>query len=605
MANFNIFTAFRAKDKVTPAFNKMGKGAAKFGNKSSKAFQRASRSGGKFNKVLKGFLVGGLLVSTFLLLKRGIREVSTEFISFDQAITSSSAKFKDLNLQTEAGQKTLASLKKTARDVGAVTQFTAGQAAQGLDFLAMAGFSAQQSMSLLPSVVDLATVADTDLARATDIASDSLGAFGLMTKDSAQLTKNFTRVNDVMALTMARTNTGIEDMFEAIKTGAPAFTAAGQSLESFNALAGIMANSGVKGSIAGVQLRNIMLSLAKPTGEAADLLGKLGIKTQDARGDFRDVIDILEDFEKATKGMGTAQKSAALKTIFGKRTVTGFNVLLKAGTKEIRSFRGELENAGGKSKEMADIMRQSIGNQLKAMSSAAIEVGFKFFTAFEKQGAGAIKIATDAIRNFDIQPVIDGVSFAFQAFKSLVSAIKPLVPILPIIVAGFLAYNAALKIQLMLQAVQGFLQVAAAIKTTGGAMAVLNAIMAANPIGIVVTAVTALIAGLVLLQRKFKIFDKLAEMSGFKFLKSVGGFFSDPLGSVFGTAAAPKIPPKTAITPTPPNQVTAPNKAEVAARQKIDFQGKLQIAGAPQGSIVESKTTGAPPIGLELLGVNP
>ncbi len=664
MADFNIFTAFKARDKVTPAFKKMGAGATNFGAKSNKAFKnasgagrrfvsfakaklhkvlfgtgkkfdklgkkstkfgdnasfafmKASRSGGKFGKVLKRILVGGFLVSGFLLLKQGIGEVTTEFISFDQAITSASAKFKDLNLQTEAGQKTLASLKKTARDVGAVTQFTAGQAAQGLDFLALAGFSAQQSMALLPGVVDLATVANIELGRATDIASDALGAFGLMTKDSAQLTENFTRVNDVMALTMSRTNTGIEDMFEAIKNGAPAFTAAGQSVESFNALIGVLAASGTKGSKAGVDLRNIMLSLAKPTGEAADLLGSLGIKTADASGNFRDVIDILADFEKGLKGMGAVQKAAAIKTIFGKRTITSFGILLKAGTKEIRSFRGELEAAGGKSKEMADIMRQSIGNQLAAMKSSLIEVGFKFFTAFEQQGAGAIKFATEAIRNFDVQPVIDGVKFAFNAFKSLFDAIKPHIPLIKELVVAFLAYNIAMKIFMGLQAASAFFTLAKGIAMTSGAFGLLKAALLANPVMLIVGAVFLLIKGLGILQKKFKIFDKVAEMSGFKFLKSIGGFVADPLGSIFGTEAVPKVPKKVGVAPTQPQaiapkktevapqEVTAPNKAEVAARQKIDFQGLLRIAGAPPGSTAESKTTGAPQIALELLGVNP
>lgn len=650
MADFSIFTAFKAKDKVTPAFKKMGAGttnfgvksdkafksasgsgrrfvnfakaklhtvlfgtgkkfdklgkkATKFGDNASSAFMKASRSGGKFGKVLKRILVGGLFLSGFLLLKNGIREATTEFISFDQAITSASAKFKDLNLQTEAGQKTLASLKKTARDVGAVTQFTAGQAAQGLDFLALAGFSAQQSMSLLPGVVDLATVANIALDRATDIASDALGAFGLMTKDSAKLTENFTRVNDVMALTMSRTNTGIEDMFEAIKNGAPAFTAAGQSVESFNALIGVLAASGTKGSKAGVDLRNIMLSLAKPTGEAADLLDSLGIKTADASGNFRDVIDILADFEKGLKGMGAVQKAAAIKTIFGKRTITSFGILLKAGTKEIRSFRGELEAAGGKSKEMADIMRQSIGNQLAAMKSSLIEVGFKFFTAFEKQGAGAIKFATEAIRNFDVQPIIDGVKFAVNGFKELVGIIKPFLPVIKEMVIAFVAYHIITSAFLKLQAAMAFFKLAKGIAATQGAFGLLKGIFLANPIGIVVAAVFLLIKGLGFLQKKFKIFDKLAEMSGFKFLKSIGGFVTDPLGSIFGTKPTPGAAPKKAEAA--PQEVTAPNRAEVAARQKIDFQGLLQIAGAPPGSTVESKTRGAPEIALELLGVNP
>lgn len=682
--SYNIFTAFRAKDKVTPAFKKMGKGATAFGDKSSKAFRgasrsgkgfvgfakaklhtvlssigrrfvkmgkkainfgdktswafkKAARSGNKFNKVLKGILVGGLFVSTFLLLKRGLGAVSTEFISFDQAITSASAKFKDLNLSTEAGQKTLASLKKTARDVGAVTQFTAGQAAQGLDFLAMAGFSAQQSMSLLPGVVDLATVANVDLGRATDIASDALGAFGLMTEDSAQLTKNFNRVNDAMAFTMARTNTGIEDMFEAIRNGAPAFIASGQSVESFTALLGVLANAGIKGSKSGTDLTRMMLSLAKPTGEAADLISSLGVKIRKSGGGFRDIMDILGDFEKGLKGMGDAQKMAALKTIFGQRTVTSFSVLMKEGTKAVRGFRKETIAAGGKSKEMADIMRKSIGNQLKAMGSAAIEVGFKFFTAFEKQGAGAIKTATDAIRNFDVQPIINGINFTINVFKKLFDFIKPAFPFIKEQINSAIDAIGNFDIQPI---INGFGEIFETIRPLfpliiDGMEFAFQVFKTIIPIVFetIKTVFPFIIKGMKLVVGAIKglfgfidkLFDKFEILKSFKkgfknffgigdVTKTVGNIKlkapdAFPLRDIFSRMDAPApqvtLSKKAEAPEAPQAQVIAPNKAEVAARQKIDFQGLLKIAGAPSGSTVEGKTIGAPPIGLELLGVNP
>lgn len=607
MANFIVKTAFTAKDQITKAFKAMGKGVEKFGNKSSTAFSKANRKASTFGKTMKKILTAGVLISAFVLLKRGISDVTREFVTFDQAITASSAKFKDLKLSTEAGQKTLLELKKTARDVGAATQFTATEAAQGLDFLAMAGFRTGQAIKLLPGVVDLATVAGVDLARSTDIASDALGAFGLMTQDTAQLSKNFTRLNDVMAKTMTSTNTDIENMFEAMKKGAPTFTAAGQTLESFNALLGVMANSGVKGSEAGTNLRNVMLRLAKPTKESQEILDQLGITTKDTGGNFRDIVDIIGDFEKSLKGMGTQEKTAALATVFGARAVTGFNIILKEGTESIRGFRKELIGAGGASKQMADTMRQSLENRLASLKSAAIEVGFKLVDAFAKDGAGAIDTLIKAVRNFDVQPIIDGVKFTVTAFTELVNMVRPFVPLLKEMVVAFVAYTIITSAFLKLQAAAAFFSLAKGIVATKGAFGLLKAVFATNPIGIIVTAVFLLIKGLGILQEKFKIFDELAEMTGFKFLKSVGGFFSDPLGSVFGSGKRPAgASGSFASDVTPPKQqVTAPNRAEVEARQQIGFQGLLKIAGAPEGSTVESKTTGAPKIALELLGANP
>jgi len=580
MPDFAVNTAFTAQDRVTKAFGSMGRGADKFGNKSTKAFRQASKGASQFQSITKGILTAGAVSRVTGGLARGLGSVAREFVSFDQAITASSAKFKGLDITTQAGQKTLQNLKKTARDVGAATQFSAGQAAEGLDFLAMAGFNAEQSMITLPGVVDLATVANVDLARATDIASDSLGAFGLMTEDTTQLQKNFTRVNDVMALTMARTNTNMEDMFEAVKKGAPAFTAAGQRMESFNALVGIMANSGVKGSEAGTSLRNVMLRLAKATPEAQRVLKKLGVEVQDADGNFRDVVDIITDVEKGLKGMGTAQKTAALTTIFGNRAVTGFNILLKAGTDKIRAFRDELDNSAGSSKKMADIMRQSLGNRLKALQSAAIETGFKFFTAFEKRGGNAINKLTEIVRNFDIQPIINAVQTTINVMTTMFNIMKPFVPLLQGIVAGFLAYSVMLKGLAIVQAVIGFIRFLLVLKSMVGTMGILNVVMAANPVGIIIIAIASLIGLMVVLEKKFKIFSRS--------FKAVKGF----LGFGDGESAAAE------------ENRQAPNTAEVEARQKINFNGQLNIAGAPPGSTVESETTGAPPIKVELLGAN-
>jgi len=389
--SFSVSTTFKSKDRMSKTFDKMSGRAKAFGG------------------VLKGVLGANVIMKGVQLLSRGLRAVGSEFVAFDQAIISASAKFKGLDMTTEAGIKTFELLGETARDIASKTQFSAGQMAEGLDFLAMAGFTAEQAMASLDGVVNLATVANIDLARATDIASDSLGAFGLMTEDAEQLQINFTRQNDVMAATMTSTNTSMEDLFESIKKGAPAFTAAGQSMETFNALTGAMANSGIKGSEAGTSLRNVMLRLANPAAEAAELMDQLGIVTQDSQGNFLDVIDIIGQFETATASMGTAQKTAALSTVFGARSVTGINILLQEGTENLRSFRTELENSTGASLEMANVMRGSLQNRLASLKSAAIEVGFQFFDAFKGDIGNAIEFITDKVRNIDLKPVTDAI----------------------------------------------------------------------------------------------------------------------------------------------------------------------------------------------------
>jgi len=601
---FAVKTIFQGIDKITGTFARMERAATKFGRKSGKAFKEASVGARAFRSVTKSILASAALIVSLSTLTAGLGTVTREFISFDQAVTAASAKFKGLDLATQAGQKTLLRLKRTARDVGAATQFSAGEAAQGLDFLALAGKNAEQAMLLLPGVVDLATVANIDLGRATDIATDSLGAFGLETENTIQLQKNFSRINDVMALTMSRTNTSIEDMFEAVKKGAPTFTAADQSIETFNALLGVMANASLKGSEAGVSLKNVMLKLANAAPIAQKTLDKLGVVTADSQGNFRDVVDILADMEKGLAGMGSAQRTAAIATIFGARTVTGINILLKEGTESIRGFRKELLGAAGASQRMADIMRKSLGNRLKALRSAAIELGFKLFEAFEKRGGNAIDKLTEAIRNFDPQPIINGINIAVKVLSALFAIIQPFIPIMPILIKGWLLYAGALKAIQIATRIQAFISFFLVLRKMIGTVAILNATFAANPLGAIIFAVTAAIALFVILEKKFQLFSNAFKfwknlfISGIKFLDAKILAFIESLNKVFSFFGLLGEEDEAALQA----RREAPNKEEIRAGQEISFRGRLDIAGAPEGSTVESETRGAPNIDVALLG---
>jgi TP901 family phage tail tape measure protein len=359
-------------------------------------------------------------------LVAGVGIATREFIRLDEAVTQAGAKFKDLDTTAADYRDRLKELQMAARAVGAETEFSATDAAGALDKMAMAGLSSVQSMALLRGTTDLATSANTDLTTAVDIATDSLGAFNLMTDDAAQLQTNLSRVSDVMAKTTTTANTSLTEMFEAVKSGAPAFTAAGQSIEDFAALTGILANSGLKGSEAGTALRNVMLRLANPTGEAADVIKELGIRTQDQNGNFRNIVDIIGDFEKGLEGMGDAQRTAALSTVFGARVVTSMNVLLAEGSDSLGQYRDSLQQAGGASAQMAESMRGSIQNRLKVLQSSAIEMGLRFVEAFEDKGVSALNMLIDGVQSFDMNQVLDFVNRAIQFIKNLTQEFTPL-----------------------------------------------------------------------------------------------------------------------------------------------------------------------------------
>ncbi len=637
MADFAVSTAFTAADRVTRALGHMSKGAGKFGDRATRAFNKASRSGSRFGDIVKGVFTANIITSGLRMMVRSLADVGRGFISLDDAIVSAAAKFSDINLLTEVGRQRMDALRVSARAVGAATEFTATQAGQGLDFLALAGFNAAQAMASLNRTVDLATVGQVDLSRATDIASDALGAFGLMTKDSAQLQVNFARQNDVMALTMARTNTNIEDMFEAIKKGAPLFTQAGQSLETFNALVGILAGSGSKGSEAGTQLRNVILRLADATPAAQKAMDRLGIVTADSTGKFRDVVDILSDFEAALIDVESAQKLQILSTIFGARSVTGISILLKQGSKAVRDFRDELIDSSGAAEEMAAIMRTSLGNRLKALKSAAIEVGFKIFEAFRIRGSAAIVKFTDAVRNVNVQPLIDFLETMSGVVNNLADAFGPVVKtLLPAAVVVFTKLTEALKwLSPILPALVGawiaYKTVAAAVTV---AQIALNVAMTANPIGVIIMGIAALVAAGVLLYENWdviklhllgawailkqefakvvnKIVSLFAHMAGvaLKTARAVASFFGVSTVEIDAVLAGiDKIQDKVAEA-LPGGSVSvaphAPNRTEIDTRHAMTFNGQLNIAGAPAGSTVDTKSTGGGQLRVTLAGVNP
>jgi len=501
------------------------------------------------NKTI-GFVGTGIKRATQVglgVLAVGIGLATAEFISLDESITQAGAKFKDLDSTSQAYQTTLQELSSAARAVGKDTEFSATDAAGALDKFAMSGINSSQSMALLRGTTDLATAAGTDLTTAVDIATDSLGAFGLMTEkirdangnltiqpvSTDQLQKNLSRVSDVMAKTTTTANTSLTDMFEAVKSGASAFTAAGQQIEDFSALTGVMANSGIKGSEAGTSLRNVMLRLSKPTGEALDVIKALGVQTQDANGDFRNIIDILGDFEKGLEGMGSAQRTAALSTVFGARAVTGVNILLAEGSDKLAEYRDNLIDSAGASRTMAEAIRGSIGNRIKVLKSGLTELGLQFIDAFDDKGTKALNAIIDAVANFDMQIVIDGVNKTIDVFMKLGNFIKEhkgLIEGLIITLASFklaiIAVNAVQVIQMGLMAtapILSMIKVFMSLAKTEGILATaqlaLNTAMTANPIGLIIVGVTALIAVIILLVKNW---DTVTEVVGNVWDKFIG-----------------------------------------------------------------------------------
>ena len=427
---------------------------------------------GRAMSVMSGVATAGVVA--------GLGLAARQYAQFDDALVSASAKW---GMAARRGTQTFEQLKQLSRQIGATTEFTATQAAKGLDYLAMAGFKTKTSMALLPKVVNLATAANIDLARASDIASDSLSAFGLMSKNAAQNAKNLERISDVMAKTAAMANTDLPTMFEAVKKGAAQFNAAGQSVETFSAMLGVLANSSVKGEEAGTQLRNMLLRLANPTAQAQKILKQLNITTSDSNGNFKDVIKIVKQFEKALKGMGNTQRTAMMGTVFGSRSITGMNILLQAGSKELEEYRKRLKAAGGAAKEMAEVMRSSLGNKIKTLQSSLSDLGWQILEALDSRLRGGLESLTKMIRNIDVAPVVASIKAMANIIGFLMKGIRVLIPIVSTMVGVFvglkLAIVAATMAKVLFDAAFNPAKLAITMASTAGVIGVIGGLTAA------------------------------------------------------------------------------------------------------------------------------
>lgn len=498
---YAIETVYKLIDNITMPLDKIGVKGKTVGralkNEFTKTEQQLANVGTKLKSFAKGTALAGIA-----LVGVGIGVATKQFIDYDAAVTGATAKFKDLNITSADYKDNLKAVGKVARDVAAVTEFNAVDTAGALDKMAMAGLTSKQSMALLAGTTNLATAAGADLTTAVDIATDALGAFGLMTEDEKALEGNLNRLSDVMAKTTNMFNTDISGFFESAKMGAATFTSTGQSLEDFSAMVGVMASSGIKGSESGTQLRNMMLSLASPSKTATMALDRMGIKTTDAQGNFLNIIDILGQFEKGMKGMGDAEKAAALTDIFGKRTVTGVTLLLAEGTEGLKKYSKELQNAGGTAANVAAAMRGSLANRIEVLKSALTELGFKFVDAFAAKGGKAIENLTVAITNFDPAPIINFLTTAFTVIFKVVGLLWKMRIVIISLAIAWGIYKAAMIAAVVVSSIMGMVHAVQALMAAQQGMnvvqAIFNVLLTANPIGLIITAIGALIAVIIL-----------------------------------------------------------------------------------------------------------
>lgn len=462
---YKVATIFEAIDKMSAPLSRMQNRLRVFTHSADKNLRKLSRRASDVTNGLTRMAKKGLAAGA--IVAAGFAASSAAGIEFEQDIVNAAAKFGDM---ANRGTQTFSDLEAAAQRVGATTEFSATEAAKGLDFLAMAGFDATNAIAAIPGVVDLATVAQVDLATATDIATDSLGALGLMSDDTDTLMANLARTNDVLAKTTVAANTNLVQMFEAIKDGGPAATAAGASIETTAALIGTMANAGIKGTRAGTALKNIFLAISAPGSEAAEVMRRLGVATTNADGSVRDAVAVFKDFSNAVGGLPNSQQLQVFDAIFGKIPVAAAINITNASD-SLENLREQLRGADGAATKMAGKMRDTTAGSLKELRSVVEGVTIQLFALNRGPMREAIETTTAWVRaNGDL--IAQGIGEFFLTIANNLDTIISVGKKLAVVIAAVWALSTALK--------------AIAAVTT-----VVNLLMAANPIVLGALAIAA------------------------------------------------------------------------------------------------------------------
>ena len=275
---------------------------------------------------------------------------------------------------TAEGQKAFETLENAARECGASTAFSATEAAEALNYLALAGYDADKAATALPTVLKLAGAGAMDLAAASDMVTDSMSALGIEATEA-----NLTQFSDQLAQTASKANTSVAQLGEAILTvGGTAKGLAGGTTELNTAL-GILADNGLKGAEGGTHLRNIILSLQNPTDKAAASLQSLGVDVYDAQGNMRGLNDVFKDLQGAMAGMDNASKDSILSTLFNKTDLTAANAMLSNCTDRFDELSAAVENSAGACENMYAIQLDNLNGDIDILKSGLSDLEISIY----------------------------------------------------------------------------------------------------------------------------------------------------------------------------------------------------------------------------------
>lgn len=386
------------------------------GNALAAGFDKASRAGSGLTRVL--IALGGIT-----LFIGAIKQIA----QFEQAMQNVRAVTKGIT------EEEFVALNEEARRLGATTVFSATEAAGGLEFLARAGFDANEQIAALEGTLNLAAAGGLQLAEAADIASNVLSGFNLDTAEAG-------RVADVLAATAANSNTSVLQLGQALQFVAPVAAAFGVTLEDTSAALGVLGNAGLQASTAGTGLRRVLAVLGTRSEKTSKLLTKLGLTFDQVNPATNSLAEIIETLSNTTLEAGDAL------TVFGQRGAPAILAIVSQNEdlQELNEILAESQAAfdgAGEAAGQAGIRANSLIGELKGLTSAFTEL---LLQAGDNGVLGVLRrltvVITGVIRTFaGIQDPLDKDAVLFRQIADAVESLRfVLFALIGIKIAGFL-----------------------------------------------------------------------------------------------------------------------------------------------------------------------
>ena len=334
-------------------------------------------------------------------------------MNFDASMSNVYGLMSSLNLS----QAQMDALRDTAREMGATTKFSASEAADAMGYMALAGWDDAQVIAGIPGVLNLAAAANMDLAKASDIVTDTMTPFGLAAERAGEAA-------DVFAYAQANSNTTVEGLGEAMKYAAPTADAFGMSLQDTAAAMGVLANAGIKGSQGGTTLNAMLRDMKKNADNGRIAIGKTKVALTNADGSYRSYAAIIRDIDKATSSMTASQRDAALGAIFGDESLKGILATLKQGPDALDAMTEGMYACGGAAADMAATMGDNLKGDLAILESGAQDMAIALSDWLMPAARGVVQGVTDLIGKFNT--LDDGTKNTIFRIGAMAAAAGPL-----------------------------------------------------------------------------------------------------------------------------------------------------------------------------------